>query len=545
MEVMRKIFEKLVTNEYMRDLNYVKHTFSFKTVFYTSAYSYCCCSCAYEHEYLDYISDCGEIDDDVYDKIVDSIMLGKCPHTDGVPKEFIRVTAVSGVHIAAAVGTFRVISDHLDDFTESTSEIFQLKLHHIALIKRRYLLAILYYKICKESDYMYYLSRSDEMAGTFRIDKLAYLEACVKENDKHLLKGVLSLPIRHDCQFAAFDDAIKHCLTDLQDCFLKHFTQSNQSSITPINYLDTAILYDQPQTLDNIMNCGFFDKNQLPFRLIELCILLNRHECKNILSKYMDSNEIDTPAEVKFDRLLNILDYFHGEFYEEIMTVLKRISNIQPNVIKTYLETLIISKPNFKETYLKVKAVLELGRHIGLDTDIEPLFMFMVENLNLYGHWVREVLKLLINENPDTTRLMSAVNLGILRDRLPRLQTLNQSLADISGTYHTDCKEHGLFVSADQHDFALNFIGSFFIECGFPVRRYVLLDSLTKQLHPAELAYIQNCLDTPKPLTVNCRNALRTHLKGHKIHRFVDAVECPSKLKDFILLKDLLARKEE
>ena len=56
-------FRNLVANEYMRDFDYGKG-FSFQTVFYKTAYSYCCCPCGYEHEYMDYISDTGEINEE-------------------------------------------------------------------------------------------------------------------------------------------------------------------------------------------------------------------------------------------------------------------------------------------------------------------------------------------------------------------------------------------------------------------------------------------------------------------------------------------------
>ena len=57
----RERFRRLLSNQYMADFEYYNCTFSFMTVFYKSAYSNCCCSCAYDHEYMDYLHDDGSI----------------------------------------------------------------------------------------------------------------------------------------------------------------------------------------------------------------------------------------------------------------------------------------------------------------------------------------------------------------------------------------------------------------------------------------------------------------------------------------------------
>ena len=107
------------------------------------------------------------------------------------------------------------------------------------------------------------------------------------------------------------------------------------------------------------------------------------------------------------------------------------------------------------------------------------------------------------------------------------------------GTYITDAKQHGLF-GYDDCAFALNFAAPFFMECGFPVSRSVLEDSVFKNLHPAEINYMQTYLDNTKPLKVACRHALRQKFKGLKIKQFLEKSNCPQKMQDFILMKSLL-----
>ena len=85
--------------------------------------------------------------------------------------------------------------------------------------------------------------------------------------------------------------------------------------------------------------------------------------------------------------------------------------------------------------------------------------------------------------------------------------------------------------------FALNFIGPFLLECGFPVTRAVLLESLERPLQPAEHGFIKDFLDCPMSLKSCCRNALRNYFKGKDIHSVMNTAGCPEKLKEFVLLE--------
>lgn len=111
----KSLFRNLVTNKYLPDFDYFTRSFSFQTVFYLSPYSSHCCPCAFEHEYLDYIADSGEIDEDVYEKIVNCITDGKCPHVDAALYNYVTETKIYGIHIAAAVGTEEVVLGYRDN----------------------------------------------------------------------------------------------------------------------------------------------------------------------------------------------------------------------------------------------------------------------------------------------------------------------------------------------------------------------------------------------------------------------------------------------
>ena len=111
---VKRTLRYLVTNQYMPDFDYLGTNFQFLTLFNKSGYSYCCCSCGVEHEYLEYIKDDGGIDEDLYEKVLQNILDGKCEHTNDRPAEYLKFTCVSGLDIAAVVGTEQVIKDHLN-----------------------------------------------------------------------------------------------------------------------------------------------------------------------------------------------------------------------------------------------------------------------------------------------------------------------------------------------------------------------------------------------------------------------------------------------
>ena len=109
---VRDIFRKLTTNKYIPDFDYKNYKLSFQTVFYTCNYKYCCCPCAFDHEWLTYISDEPQVDEELYTKVEANLLAGKCPHVDDVISDYVRETTVYGIHIAAAAGTEKAIKPH-------------------------------------------------------------------------------------------------------------------------------------------------------------------------------------------------------------------------------------------------------------------------------------------------------------------------------------------------------------------------------------------------------------------------------------------------
>ena len=154
---------------------------------------------------------------------------------------------------------------------------------------------------------------------------------------------------------------------------------------------------------------------------------------------------------------------------------------------------------------------------------------------------VMDMIKLLINENPDHETHKTAVMRGLLRDSAS-LQKYDKTVVK-HGNYIVDAKQHDCYGYDDDDNFCLNFMGPFLMECGFPVPRQSLFDSLNRDLHPSVRAYILKYIESPMPLKVICRDTLRRHFKGRLIHRFVEQSQLPRDIKSFILLKRLLSTK--
>ena len=86
---VKEVYRSMVKNQFVSHIDYANCMLCFQTVFYRCPYSYCCCSCGFELEYFDYISETGEINEEMYEKIVTSIINGKCPHTDNISEQNI------------------------------------------------------------------------------------------------------------------------------------------------------------------------------------------------------------------------------------------------------------------------------------------------------------------------------------------------------------------------------------------------------------------------------------------------------------------------
>ena len=269
----------------------------------------------------------------------------------------------------------------------------------------------------------------------------------------------------------------------------------------------------------------------------ECCTLLKRPNCKDVLSKYGVFQQEELPANDQTSQLLSLLEHFHEDFKDEIVTALKLIPNIKETAIN-YLH--LYADSNAEKPHV-VKTIIELGVYEdNAKSASDTIKLCDLESISVYDNSARDNIKLVLSKNPDLRLIEEKLQSAIMKDAdLPNWENSRPCPRE----YQMDAVEHGIFGFdhvQDTNNFALNFIVPFLMECGLPVERKTLLKALEEPLHPAEVAYMKDYLCKPKMLTVACRETLRKHFKGCSLHHFLENSGCPQKLKDIVLLKQLL-----
>ena len=135
-EETQQRFRNLVTGVFMKDFSYTEVPFSFKTVFYMTPYSYRCCPCIYEFEYVDFISDTGEINGTMFEKMLQSLTDKQCPHVDSAIKNQVISTTIYGINIAAALESDAVIQRYQHDrYRDSPAGLLGMTPLYVSILK--------------------------------------------------------------------------------------------------------------------------------------------------------------------------------------------------------------------------------------------------------------------------------------------------------------------------------------------------------------------------------------------------------------------------
>ena len=193
------VFRNLVTNKFMPHHDYIKTKFSFKTLFYKSHLFYCCCSCAFEHEYLEYINEDLSIDEMLYEKVKQNIIDGKCPHVDDKPPAYVRETSIYSIHIALVIGTEIYKTDKMNKLTG----LFQLEPYELSIMKNRYLSLDVSCPVSPKVSCVYggqlMLSRKiiNGQRRKVRLDAVTILEYFIQEKNPIMFKAALNTKVLH------------------------------------------------------------------------------------------------------------------------------------------------------------------------------------------------------------------------------------------------------------------------------------------------------------------------------------------------------------
>ena len=542
--------------------------YTFQTVFHKSAYSYCCCPCAFDHEFFLYLED-GQINDEIYRRTETSVVNGRCPHVNQVPKEWLEDSWVSNAHIAVAADNREIDPVLLHMAQDFETGIFNLKLSNVVLAKYKTIAARYFWLFHVQNYHVNFFldpgfkihdklvcRRNYEHPDHITVKYSSYLDHCIQAKNEARISHVLRNTFYTKSQFKqAMHFTMKENLNELQKVFLDRIKTGESEMIE--DFVCSAVMYNQTDILSTVLdmadtNCKTKQKDnegaqRLNFgrdllkKVSKLCIILNKQSCIGILTDKNVLQESNLSNKDEISELLFSLRRYCTDFRDEIVAALKIRTNVKEEC-RNYLDRNLISIAQIPHV---IKGVLALAGDI---TDgVQPensLLLRILQRLNMYNSDVRETIKLLIDVNPDMSLQHNVIQLAIAQDEfmyktMQSSGSMNAVSISVTGTYKTDAKEHGLF-GYDEEDFALNFAAPFLLECGLPFERSFLEDTVSKNLHSAEINYIQVYVDNPKSLKVSCRDTLRKNFKGLKLHKFLENTRCPQKIKDFILMEYIL-----
>ena len=561
---MREILRKLATNCNIEDFNYSTRL-GFQTVYYKPKYanSYCFCQCGLENECIGYIADNGTIVEHVFEKIVQSMIDGKCPHvTSNVPKEWIQETRVTAAHIAVAAGTKLENEKDLRDVYLSYKKgqgIFKVDLYAIALLKKKFERVSYYYLSVMESQLdnrvILFCKTLENSPYSVVIRTVPNMLALVQTGNQDLIAEVLKLKynslgkyinLKHTHLEEAIQYSWKNNLTEARETLLELRKFANNSGYSGyiVQHLKTVTMYDQGDVLEQ-----FLKRNPPEHFLLLPCEVLERPKCKEILSQYQKPEETEHLSNTaKTSLLVDLLGIYLEEFKDEILKALKKIPNHCQECRKWLLSYICTksTKPKVLETVLAL-AISDYDDE-GNDLVVKKLIKRLLGTGNLYNDsWTRETLKLLLQMNTSLEDLehnvvAKALKINDMIYAYPDQEFEQFKQENFEEVYQADAKEHGIF-GYDGKDFAMNFARPFLLESGFTIARQDLEMYLRTELHPAErdylLNYIQN-LDRPKILAKSCRDTLRKYFQGLKLHKFLEMTSCPNVIKNYVLLNYLL-----
>ena len=201
---------------------------------------HCSCVCGFQHEFLDYIEDNGDINKEVFEKIVKCIADGKCPHVnDKIPDEWVKETSVTGLHIAIGINIdLRKLYNH--EFVKTATNLFNLELFAIALNKKKFEKVYYCYRqwigTNSESNtgFVLYYNKPENKSDFVGINKISAFEAFIQARNENLLKQIMyfivtRLNIYEPFSIRLFEDmteafrhTVKHDLTGIQDILLEN-----------------------------------------------------------------------------------------------------------------------------------------------------------------------------------------------------------------------------------------------------------------------------------------------------------------------------------
>ena len=206
-----KQFRCLVTETLIPDRAICDQYFTFQTVFYTRGSSYCCCRCAYDHEYFTYISDTGEINTEKFDRLAKAVESGYCEHAIKVEnRDYLKETSVHSIHVAAALGLEEKVEAVVITLDEKRlplrdwylqhckGTIFQLTPCDIGCLKHNEIILHFVDKMDLDKKIFY---AKESVDNVFHIEESSLVEICFQENDIETLRALLDVVKANEIEY--------------------------------------------------------------------------------------------------------------------------------------------------------------------------------------------------------------------------------------------------------------------------------------------------------------------------------------------------------
>ena len=462
-------------------------------------------------KYVNFISENGVIDEEMYNKMLECIQNGKCLHVDNVADKYVTESMTNALNITIVAGTKDALRKSLitDENVREGLGCFKLSLYRIALLKNPSIANLdiaLEDFPCWELEDMYPLNvempiiKADkcmtESTDKIKIEQMNTVELCARGNDEcvALLKSRVDYEnFTSEDMFKATEAALMYNCSEIVDSFLglvKYYYEDLSWDIWGM--CEAAVFFNKPMYLEGILEEEFDSHELLHYQiwdsLYDLSDALEKNACKDIVFKFRSDPQEITKAE-KFKHLLNHFVWFNC-CPHEVIPVLKYIPDITSFMNQVYPDANNGNCLHFFNKWCYVSSEFRLFQFRDLDSRTLKEMLYLGADVNFenadnmtplqhllrirYGEnqVFRDAEELYVFENPSLDDSM--VSFGVEADKVSYNlgQHANPFVRGRIHVYNMDFKEHAVRGRGGVN-FALNFMVPFLIESGCEVSEAV------------------------------------------------------------------------
>ena len=309
------------------------------------------------------------VDKEKFDRIVQSIRKGQCHHVEQTlekNEECITETRVYGIHVIAAIQTeqnilnymrvFQMINQLRGVFSVHPVATFILKNNEVISQSNgndvfQSLMNIGGHPI-KSDSVLWLINRLSETEDVFKLKPYPVLYICAKLKNIQVLHSFVEAHFQL-YNFAGIaeimESVVSHGFEDLKKILMEKLLSSNTTTYASESFISelqslakVAITQNRPDILDKILSVmsstSDSDSNDFYDQLLNTCYLLNRGDCKVVVTNYYSPNPYTTGDQ---DTILNLLllRWSYPCLKDEIKVALKQMPNIQHSInIPVYQE---------------------------------------------------------------------------------------------------------------------------------------------------------------------------------------------------------------